>query len=68
MPAFQHGIELVGIQILNRLDSAGRPANFHGIYFRGLAKTEMDALIVLRKISSHHCEFRRSGSFRPQRS
>src|SRR5260370_23843866 len=55
--AFQDRINAVRCDILKRFDRAIRPANFHRFHFLGCAQSEMQAQIVLRKITSAPVDF-----------
>src|SRR6267154_3736576 len=55
--AFHDRINTVRSNVLERFDCAVRPADFHGFHFLGCAQSEMQAQIVLRKITSAPVDF-----------
>ena len=50
--AFQNAIELIGREILGRIDRAGWPAYFERVDLSGCAEAKMHAEIVLRNITA----------------
>src|ERR1700682_3347141 len=54
---FEHGIELVGGQIGERLDGSRRPRNLDAIDFFGRAQTKVQASVILGEIAAAAVHF-----------